>query len=94
MALTLARKLVFGLLLAPALSLAADAVNINTADAATLAASIKGVGQSKAQAIVAYREKNGPFQSVDDLALVQGIGERTIEQNRDVLTVGEPPAQP
>jgi len=60
----------------------AGPVNINTADAATLSAELTGVGLSKAEAIVAYREANGPFRSVDDLARVKGIGSRTLEMNR------------
>ncbi len=78
--------LVFSLLL-PALTFAGSPVDINTADAATLAEAIKGVGKAKAEAIVAYREKHGPFKSVDDLSLVQGIGPKTVEKNRDNLTV-------
>ena len=74
-------------LLLSGLTFAAGPVDINTADAGTLAETIKGVGKAKAEAIVAYREKHGPFKSVDDLSLVQGIGLKTIEQNRDNLTV-------
>ena len=62
------------------------AININTADGATLA-SLNGIGQSKAEAIVAYREANGPFAVTADLANVKGIGERTIEKNAARLTV-------
>lgn len=61
-------------------------VNINTADVEVLA-SLSGIGQSKAEAIVAYREANGPFQSPEDLVNVKGIGERTVEKNADKLTV-------
>ena len=68
---------------------AAEPVNINTADAATLAAAIAGVGQKRAEAIVAYREANGPFRSVDDLVLVKGVGQKTLEQSRTGLTTGE-----
>ena len=57
-------------------------VNINSADAATLAKSLKGVGAVKAQAIVAYRKKHGAFESVDDLLLVDGIGSATLKENR------------
>ena len=60
----------------------ADPVNINTADAKTLAKELNGIGLSRAQAIVDYREKNGPFKSVDDLAKVKGIGMKVVEQNR------------
>ena len=62
------------------------AININTAHVATLA-SLNGIGQSKAEAIVAYREANGPFAVTADLANVKGIGERTIEKNAARLTV-------
>ncbi|MBO6850061.1 ComEA family DNA-binding protein [Marinobacter lipolyticus] len=62
------------------------AVNINTADVETLA-SLNGIGESKAQAIVAYREANGPFQSADDLVNVKGIGEATVAKNADSLAV-------
>jgi len=62
------------------------AININTADIETLA-SLNGIGQSKAEAIVAYREANGPFQTADELVNVKGIGEVTVEKNADSLTV-------
>lgn len=60
----------------------ADPVNINTADAETISASLNGVGISKARAIVEYRKKNGPFRTVDDLSLVKGIGDKTVEKNK------------
>lgn len=71
---------------------AAEPVNINTADAATMAARLNGVGESKAEAIVAYREEHGAFKSVDQLAQVKGIGLKTVEKNRELLTVGGAPA--
>jgi competence protein ComEA len=77
------------LLTAPAAVLA-DPVDINSADAETLATSIDGVGTHKAIAIVKYREANGPFASVNDLANVQGIGMKTVDRNRDKLTVVTP----
>ena len=57
-------------------------VNINSADAATLAQSLEGVGEQKASAIVAHRKKHGPFKSIDALDQVKGIGEKTVEKNR------------
>lgn len=60
-------------------------VNINTADASELSAALIGVGQSKAQAIVAYRESYGPFQSVDELVAVKGIGESLLNKNREQI---------
>ena len=66
----------------PLLALAGP-VNVNTADAETIASELSGVGMSKAQAIVAYRELHGPFKTLDDLTLVRGIGEKTVEANRE-----------
>jgi competence protein ComEA len=60
----------------------AGPIDINKADAATIAKELQGVGLSRAQAIVAYREKNGSFKSVDDLRKVKGIGAKTLELNR------------
>ena len=60
----------------------AGPVNVNTADAETISAELDGVGISKAIAIVEYRQANGPFRKVEDLMLVKGIGERTLEMNR------------
>jgi competence protein ComEA len=60
----------------------AGPVDINQADAATIARELQGVGLSRAQAIVDYREKNGAFKSVDDLRKVKGVGARTLELNR------------
>nr|WP_300126020.1 ComEA family DNA-binding protein [Immundisolibacter sp.] len=68
---------------------AAQAVDINCADAATLAAGLQGVGEAKAQAIVAYREQQGPFKSADELANVKGIGAKTVEANRANITASE-----
>jgi competence protein ComEA len=67
------------------LSALAGPVNVNTADAATLARELHGIGPAKAQAIVAHREKHGPFRSADDLSRVRGIGRKTVERNRDLV---------
>lgn len=63
-------------------------VNVNTADAATIAAALNGVGEAKAEAIVAYRQEHGPFKSADQLAEVKGIGLKTVEKNRELIEVG------
>ena len=63
-------------------------VNINTADAATLDRLLDGVGPSKAQAIITYRQANGPFRSAADLAKVKGIGEATVKRNAARISVG------
>lgn len=65
----------------------AGPVDINTADAATISAELKGIGLTKAQAIVEYRKKHGPFRNADELTLVKGIGERTVELNRANIKV-------
>ena len=79
------------LLLAP-LAAFAEPVNINTADAAALAKALNGVGPAKAKAIVSYREKNGPFKSVDQLTMVEGITQKLIDKNRaDIRLGGEKP---
>lgn len=57
-------------------------VNVNSADASTIAKELDGIGPAKAQAIVEYRQKNGPFRTAEDLLKVDGIGERVLEQNR------------
>jgi len=84
---TLIKSLLFSALLALSFNAAAAPVDINTADVATLAANIKGVGAKKAEAIVLYRKKHGPFKSVDDLKKIKGIGPKLIEKNRSVLLV-------
>jgi competence protein ComEA len=65
-------------------------VDINTADAETISAELNGIGLSKAQAIVEYRTKHGPFSSPEDLSLVKGIGERTVEKNLSDIKVSKP----
>jgi len=62
-------------------------VNINTADAASIAEAINGVGLKRAAAIVAYRKQHGEFKTVEDLAAVRGIGESTVAKNRTNLKV-------
>ncbi len=86
----------FSLLAAP-LSLAAETsaadsgevarIDINSADAAAIAAALDGVGLVKAQEIVAYREMFGAFQSVDELMEVKGIGPGTLERNRERIAL-------
>ncbi|VVO67377.1 ComEA family DNA-binding protein [Pseudomonas fluorescens] len=62
-------------------------INLNEADSATLQKELSGVGEAKAKAIVAYRETNGPFASVDELLEVKGIGKAILDRNRDKLEV-------
>lgn len=84
--------LVATLLLAPVVQ--AEPVNINTADATALAKSLNGIGPAKAKAIVSYREKNGPFKTVDQLAMVEGITQKLFDKNRADLRLGGEKAAP
>lgn len=61
-------------------------VNINTADAETLATELTGIGTNKGAAIVSYRENNGPFKTIFELVKVKGIGKKTVELNAEKLT--------
>lgn len=69
-------------------AIAGETVNINTADAGTIDRVLVNVGPAKAQAIIDYRKANGAFRSAEQLALVKGIGLKTVEKNRDRIVVG------
>lgn len=75
-------------------SYAAQVVDINTADVATFAQNLNGIGVAKAQAIIDYRTANGRFDQVDDLVRVQGIGDKTVERLREYLVVNPLDAAP
>lgn len=64
-----------------------ESVNINTADVATLAEQLRGVGHSRAQEIVRHREAYGRFASLEELLEVKGIGKSTLDQNRRRITL-------
>ena len=84
--------LVFFVFLISALSVTAaedQKININTASAEELA-QLKGVGPGHAAKIVAYREKNGPFKTPEELMQVSGIGQKTFDNNRALIVVEEP----
>ena len=65
-------------------------ININTADAQTLADVMHRVGEKYAAAIVAYREEHGYFETIEDIVKVKGIGPKTLERNRDLITAEMP----
>lgn len=67
---------------------AAERIDINKASAEELDRVLVNVGPAKARAIIDYRKEHGPFKSVEELALVKGIGLKTAERNRDLITVG------
>ncbi|WP_455209237.1 ComEA family DNA-binding protein [Kaarinaea lacus] len=83
-------NLVAGLLLSTLSFVSFAAVNINSADAETIQKELKGIGAQKAEAIVAYRQANGSFQSADELTNVKGIGIKTVEKNRDSIVLEMP----
>ena len=64
----------------------ASALNINTADAPTLSAELKGIGMTKAEAIVSFRTEHGPFSEPNDLIAVPGIGPKIVEMIQDQIT--------
>jgi len=64
---------------------AAQPVNVNSAGAEEIAEALKGVGMSKAEAIVNYRNEHGDFKHVDELVNVKGIGIRTVDINREYI---------
>ena len=74
----------------------AQSVDLNTADVATLSRDLLGIGETRARAIVEHRRRHGPFRSVDELALVRGIGPKTVDRNRARMRVSgdaSPPAR-
>jgi len=82
-------KSIVGFLLGLLFSLSAwAALDLNKATQSELE-SVKGIGPAKAKAIVEYREKNGAFKSMDDLAQVKGFGKATVAKLKDQVTVGE-----
>ena len=64
-------------------------VNINTADAKSLASKLDGIGMSRAKAIVAYREAHGRFYSAEELSAVRGIGMSTVDKNASKIVVND-----
>lgn len=66
----------------------ATPIDINTADVSILK-NLKGIGPKKAEAIVAYRQANGPFKSPEDLKKVKGIGDKIFDSIKGQITVGK-----
>ena len=85
--LTLCLTIALVITLGPALfAQETDKININTASVEALTR-LKQIGLKKAQRIVDYREKQGPFQQPEDIMKVKGIGPKTFESNKDRITV-------
>jgi competence protein ComEA len=72
----------------------AGPVNVNTADVATIAKELDGIGTAKARAIVEYRQKNGAFHAPEDLLKVEGIGQKVLDQNRGNIRVDKAASAP
>jgi competence protein ComEA len=62
------------------------AVNLNTAEASELE-TLPGIGPSKAEAIIEHRETNGPYKSIEDLKLISGIGDKTFDKLKELISV-------
>lgn len=65
----------------------ADKININTATAEEISSAMSGIGESKARAIVEYRKNNGKFKTLESIQEVDGVGAKTLEKNRDKITL-------
>jgi len=86
--MNLFKSLMLSLMLALAsFAAVAGPVNINTATVEQLT-ELNGVGEAKAKAIIAYRDEHGAFKSIDQLANVKGIGLKTVEKNREMISLG------
>lgn len=86
------RALLFAFICTFSIPVLAQPVDLNKASATELAEGLNGIGQAKAEAIVAYRQTHGPFTSLDQLSEVKGIGPATVKKNLDNMTIS--PAKP
>ena len=77
---------VITILMVPLCIMAAEKINLNTANFEELTR-LKGIGPAYAQRIIDYREKHGPFERIEDLMKVKGIGPKTFNANKDMITV-------
>ena len=78
--------LLAGLLMVPVVVVAGDKVNINTANKETLS-TLNGIGPVTAERIIEYREKVGPFKSIEEITKVKGIGEKIFLKIKDSIVV-------
>ena len=78
------------LFVAPVATVSAGPVDINSADAETIARELDGVGLARAQAIVSYREQHGRFATVDAVRNVKGVGPKLLELNRANIRLETP----
>lgn len=87
LALLLLVALAGGLLAGADLHAEPVAININTASAEEIAEGLSGIGMAKAYRIIEYRESYGPFERIDELQDVSGIGAAIVERNREVIVL-------
>jgi len=80
--------LLAGMLVAPVFLMAAEKINLNTATLEELM-TLDRIGSKYAQRIIDYRQTYGPFEKIEDIMNVKGIGPKTFEANKDKLAVGE-----
>ena len=78
--------MVISILMVPVYIIAGEKINLNTATLEELT-SLKGVGPAIAQRILDYRENYGPFEKIEDLMKVKGIGQKIFDTNKDIITV-------
>jgi competence protein ComEA len=78
--------LLVSMLVAPVLLMAADKINLNTATLEELI-TLDRIGPKYAQRIIDYRDTYGPFENIEDIMKVKGIGPKTFEANKDKITV-------
>ena len=78
--------IVIGVLMVPVYLIAGEKINLNTATLEELT-KLKRIGPVYAQRIIDYREKHGPFERIEDLMKVKGIGQKTFDANKDIITV-------
>jgi len=76
------------LMVLPCVVYAGTSVDINRADAVQIASALEGIGQKKAEKIVAWRKEHGPFNSAADVAKVPGIGTKLVERNKALIQWG------
>lgn len=78
--------IVISVLMVPVYLIAGEKINLNTATLEELT-KLKRIGPAYAQRIIDYREKYGPFEKIEDLMKVKGIGQKTFDANKDIITV-------
>lgn len=78
--------MVISILMVPVCIMAGEKINLNTATLEELT-ELKGIGQAYAQRIIDYRQNYGPFEKIEDLMKVKGIGQKTFDANKDIITV-------